>query len=299
MAKQGLPQRAAPKLVDTSIQTLQRAFDQAFSNIYQLQSSIRSVTAPTSVSPGLSGTHSERITDFPPGNYAAGTQFFETDRNLLYVVVTIASAGGPVNQWLYASGIYQRLQNQLASLKPTLTAYDNGLLAEVTDYRHILRWTSPSWGWGPGDDGRAGEGPIMREVDPNPTTGWHLYDGSTVAYLNADGTTTNVTLPDLTSVAANASYLKAGSPNSGPNAATPPTTAAGGSTNAAATGISDTQPLTGSVSVTPAAGSSVAVNPHTHPIVDPQHSHTFGAGAITINTDGQPRNLERRPWFRL
>jgi hypothetical protein len=53
----------------------------------------------------------------------------------------------------------------------------------------------------------------------NPGTGWHLLDGATTNYLNADGTVTAITLEDLTSATANAAYLKAGSPNSGPNAA--------------------------------------------------------------------------------
>lgn len=97
----------------------------------------------------------------------------------------------------------QKTQSQLAALAATLTFDDNGLLVEVTDYGHILRWTSPAWGWGPGE---AGSGMLVPFAVPPTGVGWHLCDGSlAVPYLKADGTTNTVPLPDTISTA---TYVK-------------------------------------------------------------------------------------------
>lgn len=193
--------------------------------------------------------------------------------------------------------LVRAVQANLAALAATLGATQAGLMVEVTDFRHILQWTGSAWKWGPGEDGR--HDIVGLPVDPDDTTGWQLCDGSTVAYLKGDGTTSNYTTPDLVSAANKAAYLKLGTPVSGPNAATAPTFA-GGALASASTGITATTSATGTTQLeTIAGGSSVPTAGHTHAvnISDPTHTHTFSGG--TVGSNGEPRNMELRPWFRL
>jgi hypothetical protein len=220
--------------------------------------------------------------------------------------------------WIYVAGVYTRTQAQLAALIATLAAGDVGLRIYVSDFHHVLWCTAATTtSWAPEDDLRAGEGPILREIDPSPVAGWQLYDGTAgVLYLKADGTTGTVTLPDLVSAANKAAYAKAGSPNGGPNAAVPPTVGAAAATDTAVTGItnpantgSTTPGPTGLPSATQnfttgitAAASSTHTHTeaaHTHTVAnptDPGHFHTLST--LVLNADGEPRNIVRRPWFR-
>lgn len=203
----------------------------------------------------IEDTHANRLLNFPATSYPIGTLFWETDRTVWYLVALV----GGVNVWIWTGGMFSVAQSAL----PTdLGMNDASFRAYVSDYAHVLMWTGSAWMWAPEDDRRAGEGPILREVDPSPSTGWHLYDGSTVNYLLATGSLGSITLPDLTSVAANAAYPKAGSPNSGPNAAV-------------ATGANLAYQ-----SVQGGSGTNVAFATHSH-------------------TPGEPRNLQRRPFFRM
>jgi hypothetical protein len=233
----------------------------------------------------LSGTHAQRILTEPTAYRDA--LFVETDRNnLIY-----QSQSGA---WVYVAGAYKRTQAQLAALAATLGVNDTGLKVEVTDYRHVLAWTGTQWKWGPGEDGR--HDIVGLPVDPDDTTGWQLCDGTTVAYLKGDGTTANFATPDLVSSAGAAAYLKLGTPVSGPNAAVAPTFSGGAIANSF-TGIT----VTGNdsdlgVLITSSGATRVALNPHTHPIADPSHTHSLTGGAIGSN--GEPRNEVLRPWFR-
>lgn len=242
------------------------------------------------------GTHAQRVTKATRGFVAVdsvplGGLFIETDRgNVVYQTRLVNKAV----VWVYLSGRLECLQ---ANLPADLAANDAGLLASVTDYGHVLKWSGSAWSWGPGEQGSG----MMALFEVNPTaTGWHLYDGSTVSYLKADGTLGSVALPDLVSATANAAYPKAGSPNSGPNAATG-ATISGGTVASAATGITGSTAATGSTtSVNNGTGTLVTLptSAHTHAvtITDPHHTHTLSA--ITAGTDGEPRNLVRRPYFR-
>ncbi len=217
-----------------------------------------------------------------------------------------------------AIDVRQSVQADLAVLALTLGSKNAGLLVEVTDYRHVLRWSGSVWTWGPGEDGR--HDIVGLPVDPDDTTGWQLCDGTTVAYLKGDGTTANFATPDLTSAANKAAYLKLGTPVAGPNAATAPgftgsgaTTGAtsGGTpagtvaaptftgnainftTNAAVSAVGVTF-LTGPVSPTPTGTNSApaftgsALGTHTHSVT----------ATGTVDATGEPRNYELRPWFR-
>jgi hypothetical protein len=211
------------------------------------------------------------------------------------------TAEGTIGESRYSEseliGLRQSAQADLAALAAVLGTDDAGLLVEVTDYAHILRWDGAAWEWGPGETG----GGFVAAFAVDPTgAGWQLCDGTTVAYLKSDGTTANYATPDLVTSAADAAVLKLGDPVSGPNAATAPTFS-GGSITAAATGITATTNATGTTTVIQnGAGVNVTLpsQAHVHAVnvTDPTHTHTIGAGSV--GDDGEPRNMVLRPWFR-
>lgn len=349
-----------PPLQSPIIQPFQDAKDGLFSSVgwaawfNQLFQRVKSL-------PQIQDTHANRV------NYAASRYFnflyFETDRKVYY------ASNGTV--WSYVAGEMPVTQATLP-LAATLTTLDAGLIAQILDYNHRLKWSTSTvtagvwaagsatitaaghnavngqkvvvegilpvgyngvftltgitattltyvvanpgayvsggtvslWGWAPGDEG-SGKLQLF-EVDPAPVTGWHFYDGTAnVPYLKSDGTTALITLQDMTSAANKAAYAKMGSPNSaGVNAAVAPTVGGGGATTgASATG--DTIPANtgndGGAGVVVQAGAGVTVAAHTHthaegPVTTPTHTHSLAG--ITVAADGEPPNLQRRPWFR-
>jgi hypothetical protein len=173
------------------------------------------------------------------------------------------------------------------------TAYAAGLggvalFIYISDYAHLIYWSGATAAFADGGNNYI----AAFENDP-PGPGWHLMDGSTVNYLNTDGTVTAQTLEDLTSAANNAAYLKMGSPNSGPNAAVAPTISGATETGTANIG-NDTD--AGVTFLAAGVGSTAALKPHTH--VDAGHTHALMAADAPISATGEPRNLERRPFFR-
>lgn len=140
-----------------------------------------------------------------------------------FVHQALLNNGVPYRAWgnIGFTGGSEPMSGNQAAL-PVLTGNDTSFQYYVTDYAHLLQWGGNNWGWAPGD---AGSGMMqLFEVDPSPTTGWHLYDGNNnVSYLKSDGTLGTVALPDLITGNNNAAYPKAGSPNSGPNNAIAPT----------------------------------------------------------------------------
>lgn len=240
--------------------------------------------------------------NYNPLSYQPGTQFVISNRSAVtYIIEALAG----VNTWVYYAGTYIAA---LASLPTTgfdgaaLGTNDAGLLfGEIAVYNHVIRWDGAVWYWGPGEPG-SGAGPVLHEIDPG--IGWALYDGSTVTYLKADGTTGSVALPDLTSAGALAAFLKGGGTNSGPTAASAP-----GVTGSTASGNAVIAPVTATTTAessdliffggvtTPltAAGQN-----HTHDVtVSPTDSgHTHAKGTLAVDATGEPRKLVRRPFFR-
>ena len=145
------------------------------------------------------------------GNYASaplGSLYFaidpaagvSADRAVVYVRMIIGAAVG----WVYLCGYWPVV---LASLSSSgLGANDTNLLAWITDYSHLLRWNGSAWEWGPSDPGSGFYQLFEAAPSGFGASAWQICDGSTVARLNADGTTTNVTVPDVTTAA----YLKGG-----------------------------------------------------------------------------------------
>ena len=226
------------------------------------------------------------------------TGLTSNDRGALYCEISRSSVSSaiplPVYQWSglfwvpYSETIFQRAQSELGTLAGTLAAGDTGVKVYVTDYAHTLVWSGSGWTWAPEDDLRAGEGPIYREVDPSPSTGWHLYDGSVVSYLRSTGALGSATLPDLTGT--NAAYVKAGGSNSGPTAAVAPTFSGTFTGTADTTGVNNMTIL-----VIPAATGLpdfLTGDSHTHPFTP------SGTIAGTVTSTGEPRRLQRRAFFR-
>ena len=153
------------------------------------------------------GTHANRV-----GRPVAsdGAVYVETDQgNLIYQVESTV--------WKYIAGVWRRTQSQLAALAATLGANDTGLLAEVTDYAHVLQWTGTAWQYNdPADP--AGRGPVAWEIDPG--TGWHLYDGSIVSYLESTGALGTIGLANISGASPTPVLLEFGAANAAPAAGT-------------------------------------------------------------------------------
>jgi len=136
-------------------------------------------------------------TNYPPANYD-NFLYRETDAgsSLWYISDGVA--------WTYAFGRYKRTQAQIAAFTAGLGVNDTGLLLEITNYDHVLEWGGAALSWGYGNPAPSG---MYCLFETAPTTqGWQICDGSTVDRLNADGTVTSVTVPDLSTPA----YLKGG-----------------------------------------------------------------------------------------
>jgi hypothetical protein len=153
-----------------------------------------------------------------------------------------------------------------ATLPTGLGINETGLLVDVTDYGHILKWTGTNWTWGAGDPG---SGTVQAFLAAPTGPGWHICNGATVSRLNADGTISNVTLPNYTTAA----YLKLGiAAGVGPNPGSTETT----SPNSAGTpsGTNSAPAFTGDLGSTslpsdtgnalPGPGVAVALADHQH-----------------------------------
>ncbi len=171
--------------------------------------------------------------------------------------------------WKYAGGHFR---DTLSAL-PSLSTADAGLLVEVTDYDHVLRWSGSAFEWGTGNPSPSG---IYGLFETAPTTaGWQICDGSTVARLNADGTTTNVAVPDVTT----ARYLKGGLTAAAVAAASGNTANTTATNNSATTGVTvDAHPV---IERLDDAGAGIwvldAQADAQHTVNDPGHNHTQNA----------------------
>lgn len=212
-----------------------------------------------------------------PASQFDNALYVETDTTLVY-----RSYAGA---WAYAWGEYQ---STLAGILTGLDATDTGLRQFVSDYTHQLVWGGAAWGpkWGPDNPMTSGLY-MLFEVAPNGdgANAWQVCDGSTVARLNPDGTTSNITLDDVTTSA----YMKGGITNQ-------PVAAASGTTTSHTHAV--TSP-TGTPSATTTVdnngvGSTVAVGSatHTHTITNPTGGNTAGPGTLEL------RNLQKILYYR-
>ncbi len=240
--------------------------------------------------------------------YDSGLNWIETSRNNANGLPPYPNYRWDGNNWNFLSGEFYRTQANLTTLANTFApansanGNDIGARVNVTDFHHQLQWQGNNgWTWGPDDDLRAGEGPILREVDPSPTTGWQLYAGNNnVTYLKSDGTLGNVNLPDLSG--ANSYFLRAGAASAGPAAAVVPLFVGNAVTGAVAapTFTGDAQNFNTANFTANATGAAALVSPTsitpTGNINAPAFTGNNATG--TISNNGTPPSLTRRAWFR-
>lgn len=249
----------------------------------------------------LEDTHSNRLTLYPPGNYAVGTVFYETDRTVLYAIVL--SSG--VLVWQYIGGTYTTTHtNRPVDLSTT----DTGFLLQITTQAHLCMWRGASW-----IITDAGGGYIVDSPFALLALGWQLCDGTVTDYLTisgADLALTAFTTPDEVT-APSGVYHKSIAVYTGTINA-----ASSGSFNgspATLTGNVSAPIFTGTPGVTSGPSTSTTATTGANGVADAVHTHTITpAGtnsaptltmdsytpAGTIATTGQPRNLGVLRYFR-
>lgn len=229
------------------------------------------------------------------GTATKGRIFVATDMNY------VAWVGDGI-YWRYLSGIYPRTQAQIAAVSALLLPTDEGFLIHVTDYEHILKWTSaPAWTWGPGDMGSRVV--VASATSSAPVNGlWGACDGTSYNCLNAGGTVSSVATQNLTGgvflmgdtaagsqVAAARATWEATAKTDNESAHTHAVgtlananAATGVTVNNAATGISidahttSTEVIAGASTVLTGPASHTVTDPqHNHGVTDPQHTHTI------------------------
>ncbi len=217
----------------------------------------------------LEDTHANRLANYPANSYPVGTLFWETDRTVYYL--NTGTVGAQV--WTYTAGEFSCTQ---ATLPADLGTTDGGFLANVFDYGHLLIWSGAAWTWGPGD---AGSGMLqLFEVDP-AGAGWHLYDGSTVSYLKADGTLGSIVLPNLSGATPTRCYLKTSDTNAGPTSPTAPTFTGGALSGVTFSGTPAT--ITSSVSSASFTGNSATLTGTFTGAALGTHAHDSPVGSVS------------------
>ena len=225
--------------------------------------------------PVLYDTHANRINTlqntlpyYPPGKFLRYL-FFETDRELVYQCQMVSG----VPAWVYVAGVGG--VTGPGSLPSDLGTNDIGVLYRETQYRHLYYWSGAAWVFAPGDAGAGYIVPSLTGGAPfNSGSAWQVCDGSTVAVSKGDGTTTNITTPNLTT---GVTFIAAAGSQSGPNAASAPTYVS----NPVTSGVD-------SASTTVQSGSGATVAAHTH-------THSVTQSAInppTVANGGLPANMQ-------
>lgn len=246
---------------------------------------------------------------YPASDYP-NTIFRETDSTLEYISTGTA--------WIYRAGAYQRTQSQIAALVAVLGTNDAGLLIEVTDFTHTMRWSGTALAFAPGDDGSnyfidAPSAPLGKTVQ--------LCDGTAVTYLLASGATASYTTKNLTGhyrksvVAAADALVAAVTPLiTGSVAATTPTNqvaSAGITVDTHASHTHDdasslTEPDLFAADVTGAGVAGRTGGPSSalsHNVNDPTHNHTqnshvHAVGTLVNDALGEPPSFKVLTYFR-
>ncbi len=131
----------------------------------------------------IEDTHANRVANYPAANYLVGQGFFETDRQVRYLVELV----GGVNVWGYQSGVYRTVHT---NIPVDLGTYDAGFLFADTTFDHTLCWTGTGWNFNEGDQSQyiamgSSAGPptggnlvsLRRRNVSMPESRWHHGDG--------------------------------------------------------------------------------------------------------------------------
>lgn len=252
-----------------------------------------------------------------------------------YLTVSHDQEGAQRAETLRGSVIGQ-LRGTLAEQPTGLGPANDGLLYFVTDYSSLVIWDGSAgvWQMAPG---AVPPGKIdLFTVAPPSSAGYVLCNGAATSYLSGFGTatltSTNITLPDLTTTGA---YLE----TAGAYTGTPVAASGGGLTGSTATGSTGTGSTgtgtTGNESahthsfsattsiptatvltdIAPGAVSQDAFD-HVHTVsgttgAGSSHSHSvpslsvpslsipaLGAGTLAVDATGKPRHLAVLPYFK-
>lgn len=123
----------------------------------------------------IEDTHANRLANFPPANYPIGTQFWETDRTVMYVIAVVAT----VQVWKYQSGTTASTSNTLSDVPSDLGANDGGYQVNNTFFRRTWIWDSVGNQFHYADG--VGAGSQVSTSGPAPAGGlWQACDGSSV-----------------------------------------------------------------------------------------------------------------------
>ncbi|HEX4275834.1 MAG TPA: hypothetical protein VHZ74_10785 [Bryobacteraceae bacterium] len=257
------------------------------------------------------GTRNERlnIIAFDANNFK-GLQFVETDTSLIYLSQPLQS-GSAGYVWKYMSGIVRTVYSSPLASAPTLGkalgALDANLLVYLTDKNRTMRWTGSAFEFAPWEVIPAG---MVLGFRADPGTGWRLCDGSAgIAQLNADGTTTSITVEDFTSAGNKAAYPKWGAAADGFQAAIAPLIT--GDTADATTGITVSAAgaaTAASVATTHGAATGTDFNAVVTingggggggggVVTDPGHHHAHGT--LVNDALGEPRHYDLIPYQRV
>lgn len=86
----------------------------------------------------LEDTHASRVANFPPGSFALGVSFYETDRTVLYINELISGN----NTWIYSLGVYSSV---IANRPTDLGVNDVGFIFHATDQGMSYTWNGTVW----------------------------------------------------------------------------------------------------------------------------------------------------------
>lgn len=246
-----------------------------------------------------------------------GFGWYETSRNNVTATAPLPYYRWTGASWSFISGAFYRNQNAVATLAGTFASNnsnggnDTGAIVNVVDFAGQLQWqNNGTWGWGPEDSRMHGMGPIFAEIDPNPTIGWHLYDGSNnVNYLQANGNVGSVNLVALSGANASGNtFLAAANVNSNINAPIAPVftgNAASGSVSGSfsGSGSGNSGNFTSSNLLVSAGNTTVLTGPNPVSVsvtVSGSISGSLAGNNVTgsVSNNATPQSLNRRAWFR-
>ncbi len=109
--------------------------------ISQIITSItNNITNNITIGSFITGSHNLRITVYGSASDPTGTAFFETDRNVIYIITD--TSGGPPKRWEFAAGV---MLDSLANRPTDLGTYDASFLFFATDTAALYIWDGSAW----------------------------------------------------------------------------------------------------------------------------------------------------------
>lgn len=155
----------------------------------------------------LQASHTERIglTIYQAEALTAGTQFWENDRNVVYLVRTVNKA----KVWAFEAGLYV---DGFANRPADLALYDAGFLFYSTDRTILERWTGSGWTWLDGTMRGAHSG---RPTPSSTETGMLYYETDRTVTYRWSGSAWVYQSGTMSSVQANIAGLGLGANDAG------------------------------------------------------------------------------------